>query len=191
MNIIQKFEQKQLEKLTENKKIPDFRPGDTVKVIVRIVEGANERNQAFEGVCIARKNNSINSSFTLRKISNGEGVERVFPTFSPLLASIELVRKGDVRRAKLYYMRGLTGKKARIKERIEVGDEQSAEQLAAGVAESKATRTQAAEKKKAENAAKKAAKVNAPAQPKLSKEEKAAKKAAKEAKAAAKKEAKK
>lgn len=157
MNIIQKFEQKQLARLTEGKKIPDFRVGDTVKVLVRIVEGTSERNQAFEGICIAKRNRGVNSSFTVRKISNGEGVERVFPTYSPLVAGIELVRKGDVRRAKLYYMRDLTGKAARIKERIDLNEE-TAEDIAAEAAEGKAKRTEAATAKKAENAEKKAAK---------------------------------
>ncbi len=117
MNILQTFEQEQLKKLTENKKIPDFRPGDTVKVMVKVVEGTRERVQAFEGLCIARKNAGINSSFTVRKISYGEGVERVFPLYSPNIEII-LVRQGIVRRAKLYYLRGLTGKKARIAEKI-------------------------------------------------------------------------
>lgn len=120
MNDLQKFEAKQLDTIKENKTHPEFQAGDTVKVNVRIKEGANERIQAFEGVCIAKKNKGINSSFTVRKISNGEGVERLFPTFSPLVDSIEVVRRGDVRRAKLYYMRGLTGKKARIKEKIDL-----------------------------------------------------------------------
>lgn len=117
MNLLQTFEQEQLKKLTEKKTIPDFRPGDTVKVLVKVVEGTRERVQAFEGVCIARKNAGINSSFTVRKISYGEGVERVFPLYSPNI-EIQLVRKGVVRRAKLYYLRGLTGKKARIAEKI-------------------------------------------------------------------------
>lgn len=99
-----------------NKKIPAFSPGDTLRVLVNIVEGERKRVQAFEGVCIARKNASLNSSFTVRKISCGEGVERVFPLYSPLV-TIEVVRQGAVRRAKLYFLRGLTGKKARIKER--------------------------------------------------------------------------
>lgn len=161
MNIIQKFEEKQLKALSENKKIPDFRPGDTIKVMVRIVEGTTERNQAFEGVCIARRNRGMNSSFTVRKISNGEGVERVFPTYSPVVASIELVRKGDVRRAKLYYMRGLTGKKARIKERIELdlNEEQAAENNAA--APEKAQNSAPKAEKKAEKAAKPAKKAAA------------------------------
>jgi len=117
MNLLQNFEQEQLKKLTENKTIPDFRAGDTVKVMVKVVEGTRERIQAFEGVCIARKNAGINSSFTVRKISYGEGVERIFPLYSPNI-EVQLVRRGIVRRAKLYYLRGLTGKKARIAEKI-------------------------------------------------------------------------
>ena len=117
MNLLQAFEQDQLKKLTANKTIPDFKAGDTVKVMVKVVEGTRERVQAFEGVCIARKNAGINSSFTVRKISYGEGVERVFPLYSPNI-EILLVRRGIVRRAKLYYLRGLTGKKARIAEKI-------------------------------------------------------------------------
>ena len=117
-NIIEKFEQDQLVKLTENKDIPEFKAGDTVRVNVRIVEGKTERIQAFEGVCIARKNKGINSSFTVRKISHGEGVERVFQTHSPLIASIEVKRRGKVRRAKLYYLRKLSGRAARIKEKL-------------------------------------------------------------------------
>ena len=97
--------------------MPEFGPGDTVKVSVKVVEGERERVQAFEGVCIARKNAGINSSFTLRKISYGEGVERIFPLYSPRITAIEVMRRGAVRRAKLYYLRGLTGKKARIQER--------------------------------------------------------------------------
>ena len=117
MNLLQTFEQKQLKKLTENKTIPDFRAGDTIKVMVKVVEGTRERVQAFEGVCIGRKNAGLNSSFTVRKISYGEGVERIFPLYSPNI-EIKLMRKGIVRRAKLYYLRGLTGKKARIAEKI-------------------------------------------------------------------------
>ena len=117
MNLLQTFEQEQLKKLTENKTIPGFQAGDTIKVMVKVVEGTRERVQAFEGVCIARKNAGLNSSFTVRKISYGEGVERVFPLYSPNI-EIQLVRKGIVRRAKLYYLRGLTGKKARIAEKI-------------------------------------------------------------------------
>ena len=117
MNIIEQMEQAQLDKLAADGDVPDFRPGDTLKVNVRVVEGTRERLQAFEGVCIARKNAGINSSFTVRKISYGEGVERVFPLYSPRLDGIEVVRTGDVRRAKLYYLRGRRGKSARIAER--------------------------------------------------------------------------
>ena len=116
MNVIQELEQEQVAKLTEGKSIPEFTPGDTIRVNVRVVEGNRERVQAFEGVCIARKNRGLQSSFTVRKISYGEGVERVFPLYSPRLDSIELVRRGDVRRAKLYYLRGRRGKSARIAE---------------------------------------------------------------------------
>ena len=116
------FEKKQIERLTSKKRIPTFRPGDTLKVTVKITEGDKSRLQAFEGMCIARKNNSINSNFTVRKMSHGEGVERVFPLFSPILENIEVVRKGDVRRAKLYFLRDRTGKSARIADR-DRGDE--------------------------------------------------------------------
>ena len=121
-NLLETFEKQQIEKLTAKKRVPAFRPGDTLKVTVRITEGSKSRLQAFEGVCIARKNNSVNSNFTVRKISHGEGVERVFPLFSPIVEKIEVVRKGDVRRAKLYYLRELSGKKARIADR-DRGDE--------------------------------------------------------------------
>ena len=115
MNIIEKLGQEQTAELAAQ--VPDFAPGDTVRVNVKVREGERERIQAFEGVCIARKNAGINSSFTVRKISYGEGVERVFPLFSPRIGSIELVRRGDVRRAKLYYLRDRRGKSARIAER--------------------------------------------------------------------------
>ncbi len=121
-NLLETFEKQQIEKLTSKKRVPAFRPGDTLKVTVRITEGSKSRLQAFEGICIARKNNSVNSNFTVRKISHGEGVERVFPLFSPLVEKIEVVRKGDVRRAKLYYLRQLSGKKARIADK-DRGDE--------------------------------------------------------------------
>ena len=120
MNIIEKIEKEQLEKLSSGKQIPDFNPGDTIKVDVKVVEGTRERIQAFEGVCIARGGKGINESFTVRKISYGEGVERVFPLFSPKISSITLIRKGRVRRAKLYYLRDRRGKAARIVEKIEV-----------------------------------------------------------------------
>ena len=121
-NALEIFEKKQIEKLTAKKRVPAFRPGDTLKVTVKIIEGEKSRSQAFEGMCIARKNNSISSNFTVRKISHGEGVEKVFPLFSPIIEKIEVVRKGDVRRAKLYYLRDLTGKRARIADR-DRGDE--------------------------------------------------------------------
>ena len=121
-NALEMFEKKQIEKLTAKKRVPAFRPGDTLKVTVKIIEGEKSRSQAFEGMCIARKNNSINSNFTVRKISHGEGVEKVFPLFSPIIEKIEVVRKGDVRRAKLYYLRDRTGKRARIAHR-DRGDE--------------------------------------------------------------------
>ena len=122
MNIIEKIEKAQIEKLQSEKKIPNFNPGDTVKVDVKVVEGTRERTQAFEGVCIARSGKGVNQSFTVRKISYGEGVERVFPLFSPKIASITILRKGRVRRAKLYYLRDRRGKSARIVEKIEVKD---------------------------------------------------------------------
>lgn len=121
-NLLQKFEQDQVEKLTAGKNYPEFKAGDTLRVSVRIVEGKNERVQAFEGLCIARKNAGLNSAFTVRKISHGEGVERNFPLYSPRVEAIEVVRRGVVRRAKLYYMRELTGKAARIKEKREVAE---------------------------------------------------------------------
>lgn len=117
MNIIDQINEEQIQNLTKDKEIPDFAPGDTVRVNVRVVEGVRERVQAFEGVCIARKSDGLNSAFTVRKISYGEGVERVFPLYSPRLESIDVIRRGKVRRAKLYYLRGLTGKRARIAER--------------------------------------------------------------------------
>jgi large subunit ribosomal protein L19 len=117
MNVIQQLEQEQIAELTADRPIPDFAPGDTVRVNVKVVEGSRERVQAFEGVCIARKNRGINSAFTVRKISYGEGVERIFPLYSPQIAGIEVLRRGRVRRAKLYYLRGRTGKAARITER--------------------------------------------------------------------------
>ncbi len=117
MNVLQELEQEQIAARTKERPIPEFAPGDTIRVNVKVVEGSRERIQAFEGVCIARKNRGINSSFTVRKISYGEGVERVFPLYSPQLASIEVVRRGRVRRAKLYYLRGRTGKAARIQEK--------------------------------------------------------------------------
>jgi large subunit ribosomal protein L19 len=117
MNLIQTLEAEQVAALSEGKKIPEFRPGDTLRVGVKVVEGDRARIQMYEGVCIARSNKGVNSNFTVRKISFGEGVERVFPLYSPIVDSIEVVRRGAVRRAKLYYLRGRRGKSARIAER--------------------------------------------------------------------------
>ncbi|WP_169569451.1 50S ribosomal protein L19 [Sneathiella limimaris] len=119
MNTIQQLEKEQIEKLTAERPAPEFRPGDTLRVHVKVVEGTRERIQVFEGVCIARNSGGINANFTVRKISYGEGVERVFPLYSPRIDKIEVVRQGIVRRSKLYYLRGLRGKKARIRERRE------------------------------------------------------------------------
>ncbi|MCX7628815.1 MAG: 50S ribosomal protein L19 [Geminicoccaceae bacterium] len=119
MKLIEQIEREQIARLTAERPIPDFRPGDTVRVNLKVIEGNRERIQAFEGVVIAKKNRGINSSFTVRKISYGEGVERIFPLYSPRIESIEVIRKGKVRRAKLYYLRGRTGKAARIVERRE------------------------------------------------------------------------
>jgi large subunit ribosomal protein L19 len=119
MNLAQEFEQDQITKLSEGKKFPKFIAGDTVKVHVKIIEGTTERVQVYEGLCIGRKNRGLGSSFTVRKISHGEGVERIFPLYSPKIANIELVKRGVVRRAKLYYMRDLRGKSARIKTKLD------------------------------------------------------------------------
>ena len=121
MNIVDRIGKKQIEKVLSQRSLPDFAPGDTVRVDVKVVEGERERIQAFEGVCIARRNDGVNSSFTVRKISYGEGVERVFPLYAPNVAEIEVVRRGRVRRAKLFYLRELRGKKARIAERKDYG----------------------------------------------------------------------
>ncbi|HPR05629.1 MAG TPA: 50S ribosomal protein L19 [Denitromonas sp.] len=118
MNLIEQLEQEEIARLTENKTIPEFAPGDTVVVQVKVKEGTRERLQAYEGVVIAKRNRGLNSNFIVRKISSGEGVERTFQTYSPLVASVEVKRRGDVRRAKLYYLRGRTGKSARIKEKL-------------------------------------------------------------------------
>jgi large subunit ribosomal protein L19 len=117
MNLLQQIEREEVEKLLASRPVPEFAPGDTVRVSIRVIEGERERIQAFEGVCIARRNAGIGSSFTLRKISYGEGVERIFPLYSPRISALEVVRRGKVRRAKLYYLRGRTGKRARIAER--------------------------------------------------------------------------
>ena len=116
-NLVEIFEKKQIAKFTSKKNIPTFRPGDTLRVTIKIVEGERSRLQVYEGLCIARKNNSINSKFTVRKVSHGEGVERVFPLFSPIIDKIEVIKKGHVKRAKLYYLRKRTGKSSRIADR--------------------------------------------------------------------------
>jgi large subunit ribosomal protein L19 len=125
MNLIQKIEQEEIKRLARS--VPDFSPGDTVVVNVNVVEGERKRVQAFEGMVIARRNRGLNSSFIVRKISSGEGVERTFQTYSPLIASIEVKRKGDVRRAKLYYLRGRSGKSARIRERTGAAEAEAQE----------------------------------------------------------------
>lgn len=161
MNTIQEFEQRKAEVLQEERPVPKFKPGDTVRVNVRVVEGTRERIQAFEGVCIARKSAGLNSSFTVRKISYGEGVERVFPLLSPRIDSIDVVRHGSVRRAKLYYLRGLRGKAARIAEDTSyrrIQEETVGEAVAAAKAEEEAAAAAEAEAKaKAEAASKKEA----------------------------------
>ena len=127
MNLIQTLEKEQVAKLSANKNIPDFEPGDTLLVNVKVVEGERTRVQAYEGVCIARSGRGLNENFTVRKISYGEGVERVFPLHAPMIDSIKIVRRGKVRRAKLYYLRGLRGKKARITEGQAHGQDGAAE----------------------------------------------------------------
>ena len=119
MNLIEKIEQEEIARLTANKTLPSFAPGDTIVVSVNVVEGTRKRTQAFEGVVIAKRNRGLNSNFIVRKISSGEGVERTFQTYSPLIASIEVKRRGDVRRAKLYCLRDRSGKSARIKEKLQ------------------------------------------------------------------------
>jgi len=136
MNVIQELEQEQIAKLSAGKEIPDFGPGDTVLVNVKVVEGDRARIQAYEGVCIGRSGRGLNESFTVRKISYGEGVERVFPLYSPMIDSIKVVRRGKVRRAKLYYLRGRRGKSARITERQD-------HRQAAGSADAEAGKTAA------------------------------------------------
>ncbi len=165
MNTIEKLERDQVAKLTEGRNLPEFSPGDTLRVNVKVVEGTRERLQAFEGVCIARKNRGLNSSFTVRKISYNEGVERIFPLYSPRIDSIELVRRGDVRRAKLYYLRGRRGKSARISEKTTgaAGKATAAERVAAAEARAAAQAALAASgnpggKKKKKNKNKAAAK---------------------------------
>ena len=140
MNVIEQIEQERVVELAAARPILEFSPGDTIKVMVKVTEGTRERVQAFEGVCIARRNRGINTSFTVRKISYGEGVERVFPLYSPRIDRIELIRRGDVRRAKLYYLRGLRGKRARIAEKTTgaAGKAAARERLAANEAKAAA-----------------------------------------------------
>ena len=149
MNLLQQLEQEQVDKLAASRPIPEFQPGDTLRVGVKVVEGERERIQIFEGVCIGRKNAGVNSNFTLRKISYGEGVERIFPLYSPRITSIDVVRRGVVRRAKLYYLRGLTGKAARITERARDTAAEPAAAPAVSAAPSSEAGESAAPKKKA------------------------------------------
>ncbi|MFQ6018994.1 MAG: 50S ribosomal protein L19 [Kiloniellaceae bacterium] len=149
MDTIEELDREQIARLTARRKVPDFSPGDTVRVNVKVIEGSRERLQAFEGVCIARKNRGVNSSFTVRKISYNEGVERVFPLYSPRIASIQVVRRGDVRRAKLYYLRGRRGRSARISEKTtgaagKAAANERAQAAAAKAAAAQAKRTEAA-----------------------------------------------
>ena len=129
MNVIDKIQKDQMDKIIAERSIPDFSAGDTIKVDVKIVEGDKERIQAFEGLCIARSGGGLNESFTVRKISYGEGVERIFPIFSPKIAGITVLKKGKVRRAKLYYLRDRRGKSARIVEKIQVSKKDSKTQV--------------------------------------------------------------
>ena len=145
MNILQSLEQEEVKKLLALRPVPEFRPGDSLKVSLKVVEGERERIQAFEGVCIGRRNAGVNSSFTVRKISYGEGVERVFPLYSPRIAGIDVVRRGSVRRAKLYYLRGRRGKSARIAEKVGPTEEAAAPETggaAAGAAASESASKQ-------------------------------------------------
>ncbi len=151
-NLLELYEANQKERLSENKEFPEFQAGDTLRVKVRIVEGKTERIQAFEGLCIARKNRGVNSSFTVRKISHGEGVERVFPLYSPRVEGVEVVRRGVVRRAKLYYMRGLTGKAARIAEKRDF-ETKASKEAKAPKKEKKAPKNEAQEASKADKEA--------------------------------------
>jgi large subunit ribosomal protein L19 len=160
MDIIKEIENEQLEKLTAERPVPDFGPGDTLRVNVKVVEGTRERIQVFEGVCIGRKNAGLNSSFTVRKISYGEGVERVFQLYSPAISGIEVVRRGAVRRAKLYHLRGLKGKRARIAEKTDWDRAKTKDSEAPDEAETAPETTPEKPKKKAKK--KKKAKVEVP-----------------------------
>ncbi len=162
MNIIDQIEAEEVARLTANKKVPDFNPGDTLKVMVRVTEGNRERLQAYEGVCIARAGAGYNENFTVRKISYGEGVERVFPIYSPLVDSIEVIRRGKVRRAKLYYMRDRRGKSARITERTDNRAQRMNETVRAELDAEKTALRQAREAEKAATEAKAAEEDAAP-----------------------------
>ena len=162
MDIIQQLEQEQVADLSAKREVPEFAAGDTLRINVKVVEGQRERLQAFEGVCIARKNRGLNSSFTVRKISYGEGVERVFPLYSPIIDGIEVVRRGDVRRAKLYYLRGLRGKRARIAEKTDGYSAKLTTQEKKTAADAKAVAHAAARVKASDKAAAKAAAEAAP-----------------------------
>lgn len=131
MNIIEQLEAEQCAKIEAKRQLPDFRPGDTLRVSIRVTEGTRTRIQAYEGVCIARSGSGLHENFVVRKISYGEGVERVFPVYSPLVENVEIMRRGRVRRAKLYYLRGLTGKAARIAEKKDHRNKQSKQAAAA------------------------------------------------------------
>ncbi|QFS97011.1 50S ribosomal protein L19 [Labrenzia sp. THAF191b] len=155
MNIIEQLNAEEMAKIEEQRKLPEFSPGDTVRVNVKVTEGTRTRTQAYEGVCIARSGGGINESFTVRKISYGEGVERVFPIYSPMLEGVEVVRRGKVRRAKLYYLRDRRGKSARIVENTNARSKRLNEEVRAEVAAAKAAAAEAkaAAKEAAENAA--------------------------------------
>ncbi|MBN9673193.1 50S ribosomal protein L19 [Roseibium aggregatum] len=155
MNIIEQLNAEEMEKIEAQRKLPEFSPGDTVRVNVKVTEGNRTRTQAYEGVCIARSGGGINESFTVRKISYGEGVERVFPIYSPMLEGVEVVRRGKVRRAKLYYLRDRRGKSARIVENTNARSKRLNEEARAAAAAAKAAKAEAkkAEQNAAENAA--------------------------------------
>jgi large subunit ribosomal protein L19 len=181
MNVIEQLEKEQIAKLTAQRPIPEFAPGDTVRINVKVVEGTRERLQAFEGVCIGREGAGMNASFTVRKMSFGEGVERVFPLYSPRIATIEVVRRGDVRRAKLYYLRGRTGKKARILEKSGIASaaEMSEADLLEGAPTADAAASAAGAAPKAPSASKAEAKAAAKAEAKAKNEARKAEQAAK------------
>jgi large subunit ribosomal protein L19 len=147
MNIVEQLNSENVEKLTAEREVPEFAPGDTVRIHVKVVEGTRERVQVFEGVCIARKNRGLNSSFTVRKISHGEGVERVFPLHSPRIAEIEVMKRGVVRRAKLYYLRGRRGKSARIREKRDDRISRAAKEEAKAISKKAAEKQSAADSK--------------------------------------------